>query len=152
MHLMSTLLQKPYKWLYIICLFYVSLNLCAQVGSIEGYITESKTGERLMFADVCLQIQETLTGTQSDLDGFYKIDSISVGTHTIIASWIGLEYQKESVQILANETIVLNFALREENYFICELPVNIYIPPLLDPENISTGATYRQSDIRRQIR
>ena len=67
-----------------LCLF--AYGIYAQTGSIRGKITDAKTGEAIMFANVLAK--ELSSGTTSDLDGNYSL-SLNEGTYTIEFSYVG---------------------------------------------------------------
>jgi outer membrane receptor protein involved in Fe transport len=79
-------------------------------GWIMGKVIDAANGETIIGASVT--IQGTTKGAASDLDGLFNIKDVPPGSYTLVASSIG--YSKvviENVQVVANEMILLNFAM-----------------------------------------
>ena len=80
-----------------------SLTICFAANStVQGYITDSNTGETLIGANIMLM--DTNMGIASDLDGAYMISDIPIGTYTLLAMFIGYEssnnFWKNSISFL----------------------------------------------------
>lgn len=58
----------------------------AQLGSISGTITDAKTGEAIIGANVI--IEGTSVGAASDIDGNYSIENVKPGTYKLNVSFI----------------------------------------------------------------
>lgn len=71
-----------------ILLFAVSSRLMSQTGTIEGVVTDGKTSETIIGANII--IEGTLTGIATDLDGKFILRA-PVGTHTIKIMFISYE-------------------------------------------------------------
>ncbi len=85
-----------YKKLLIFCLlFSLGFSIQAQEGSIRGNVLDKNSGEPIMFGNV--YIQGTTLGTTTDLDGFFTITNIPVGTYKLVASYVG--YDSTAVEI-----------------------------------------------------
>jgi len=67
----------------------ISLFAVAQNGKIKGLVTDEKTNEPLVGATVMLE--RTTTGTVTDFDGKYAIESVPPGTYTLRCSFISYE-------------------------------------------------------------
>jgi iron complex outermembrane receptor protein len=88
-----------------------SAALLAQTtGSVSGTVKTSD-GTPAEFVNVTLE--GTSKGTVADHHGNYKINNLNPGTYTIVASFIGLEGQKQSIEITAGQNQVVNFNLKE---------------------------------------
>ena len=68
----------------LMCAF--SFSLFGQKGNVRGSITDAKTGEPIMFANIL--IKETGNGDSSDFDGNYSL-SIEEGVYTLEFSYVG---------------------------------------------------------------
>ncbi len=64
--------------------------------TITGKITDTK-GNALMYASVF--IANTTLGTISDEHGDYRLSHIPLGQHTLVASYVGYEFQKISINV-----------------------------------------------------
>jgi len=100
----------------LICLITLSLTLFlnplhakAQTGKITGHITEQETGETL--PGVNLLLEGTTLGTTTDPKGNFTLDHIPAGSYKLIASFIGYATQQKTIDLKANQTVTINFAL-----------------------------------------
>ncbi len=86
--------------------------LLAQTGSIAGVVADDASGESLIGVNV--QIDGTLTGTSTDLDGRFQFDGLQVGRYDLVFSYIGFAQQTvRSVQVLQDEVTRLQIVLAE---------------------------------------
>jgi len=84
-----------------------------ETATITGKITDTK-GNPLIYASVF--IANTTLGTISDEHGDYRLGHIPLGQHTIVASYVGYEFQKVSINInmsLLNQDFQLKKATLE---------------------------------------
>ena len=84
----------------------LSTALAQNTGSINGYITDSRSGETLISANVA--ILELNRGTSTNTSGYYSITNLPTGTYTIVASYIGYRQFEQEVELEAGETVRLN--------------------------------------------
>ena len=75
---------------YTICL--------AANSTIQGYITDSKTGEALIGANIMLM--DTNMGIASDLDGAYIISDVPIGSYTLLAMFIGYDNLEKIISLM----------------------------------------------------
>ena len=74
--------------LLLICIL-ISFQNFAQT-SLTGKVTDEETGEPILFGTVSLYKDGSLvTGTDTDLDGFYNFPNIDPGTYEVEASYVG---------------------------------------------------------------
>lgn len=64
----------------------LSVSAAFGQGSLTGTVTDAKTGEPIIGANVV--IQSTTTGTATDLDGKFLISNIAAGTYNIQVSYV----------------------------------------------------------------
>jgi hypothetical protein len=95
-----------------------SLVSAAQRHTISGYVTDKKTGERLVNANV--YEQTTLKGSTANSFGFFSI-SLPAGKVTLVASFIG--YQPNAIEINLEKDVVFNFELLSSSDEIEEVVV-----------------------------
>jgi len=99
--------------LVLFLLLFVPLVLFAQKGKIVGTVTDARTGEPLIGANVI--IEGTLLGTATDFDGNILILNVGPGTYNLRATYVG--YQDlviEKIRVSVNLTTEINFQLQEE--------------------------------------
>ena len=90
----------------------VGWNLYAQDGKVSGFITDEKTGEALIGANVF--IAETGNGMSTDKNGYYVLQNIIPGSYNLIVSYIGYSTLKKEITLASNESIKMNLELRIE--------------------------------------
>ncbi|MFH0990139.1 MAG: TonB-dependent receptor [bacterium] len=93
-------------------LFFLAILPCvlfAQGVDIRGVISDSTTKEKIPFANI--YILGTSKGANANVDGFYLIAKVPVGTYEIAASAIGYGRKVVKVTVSGNAPIVLNFLL-----------------------------------------
>lgn len=95
-------------------LIFIGNVALAQTGIITGRVSGASNNEPVPFANVI--IQGTTTGGASDLDGNYKLTSLTPGLYNLEVSFIG--YKNETVfeiQVSNNKPAVVDFALEEDS-------------------------------------
>ena len=73
----------------IICVFcFISFNIAyaQNTGEIQGTIKDRRTQEPLI--GVAIQVEGTQKGTQSDVEGNFKISGISTGSYNLKATYV----------------------------------------------------------------
>ncbi|MGD8778391.1 MAG: TonB-dependent receptor [Ignavibacteria bacterium] len=80
-----------------------------QTGSIRGKVTDAKTGEALMGANIMLK--ETSTGVAANENGEYSLEKLSPGNYTLVIKYIGYSTKEETVEVVENRTVELNIEL-----------------------------------------
>src|SRR5688500_12249005 len=100
------------RFIYLLSFLVIShLTIQAQTtGSIRG---TGKTSDGNPAEFVNVSIEGTTKGAVAGSTGTYEIRNVAPGSHTIIASFIGLENQKQTVEVKAGETTSVDFVLRE---------------------------------------
>ena len=99
--------------LVLLLLIFIPLILFAQTGKIVGTVTDARTGEPLIGANVI--IEGTLMGTATDFDGIILILNVSPGTYSLRASYVGYQdVVMENIKVSVSLTTEINFELSEE--------------------------------------
>lgn len=111
------------KTFYLIGLFLLSgVLLRAQTtGSISGTIRTSDGGPA-EFVNVSLK--GTSKGDVADENGKYLINNVSPGSYTLVASFIGLENQQQTLVVTAGEKVEVNFILKETSEALQEVVIS----------------------------
>lgn len=76
-----------------------SLWLTAQTGTIRGNIYDKNTGEPILYANIFIEGTQFVTNSYSD--GFFSLNNVPVGTHTLLATYIG--YDSLKVEVIVTE-------------------------------------------------
>lgn len=93
--------------------FFIANGLYAQeTASVNGYVTDSSTGETLLLANVALL--EINRGASSNTSGYYTIPNIAPGTYTIAASYIGYRRSDIVITLEAGQNLRLDIDLLPE--------------------------------------
>jgi TonB-dependent starch-binding outer membrane protein SusC len=102
--------MKKTIFLALLVIQIVAMPLWAQqTRKVNGKVTDAKTGESLI--GVTIKIQNTQTGTITDIDGNYSLEIPNNNEQTILFSYIGYNEIIEPV----GERTVINVQLSELN-------------------------------------
>jgi TonB-dependent receptor len=93
--------------------FLIQTNLFSQKGGVKGVISDSKSEEVLIGANIL--IQGTDLGTSTDLDGSYVLQNISPGDYNLVFSYTSYKTQIVRVTIIKDEVVELAIKLEEES-------------------------------------
>ena len=77
---------------------------------IEGTITDVRTGDHLIGANVMLD--GTMLGAASDEKGYYLITNVPIGSYTVRAMFIGYESIEKEVRVEADKAYIIDIALK----------------------------------------
>ncbi len=114
-------ISKPMKKIFILLSFVLTINVCIaqKTYTLNGYITDSKSGEALIGATVYSPTYKR--GTATNAYGFYSV-SLPTDTGTVIFSFIG--YQPQMVKYKKTDTEKqLNIKLLEESSELTEVVI-----------------------------
>jgi len=106
------LTKKFYQLFFISTIFLTNMTF-GQSGNISGKVTDSQTGEPLPYSNILLV--STGFGTSAKVDGTFSIRNIPEGKYTIRVSYIGYKKIEETVEIVRNKTVELNFLMEPES-------------------------------------
>ena len=90
-------------------------------GQIKGKITDAKTGEALIGANIMLK--GTTTGATTNEEGEYFIEKLTAGTYTLVVKYIGYTTKEETVEVAANRTVEVNIELDPSAFDLNEVVV-----------------------------
>jgi hypothetical protein len=96
---------KAMKTLITVLLLIFWMQSASTQTSLAGKITDSATGEPILFAAVALYKSGVLiAGTETDFDGNYSFTEIDPGAYDVEVSYVGYEKQRiEGVSVLAGK-------------------------------------------------
>ncbi|WP_130274764.1 TonB-dependent receptor [Cecembia calidifontis] len=100
--------------LLLTALTMILVNLVyAQTGSIRGVVSDSKSGETIIGANVI--IEGTSMGVATGIDGDFEITRVEPGIYTVVVSFISYKTLRfEDIQVVAEKATVLNIVLEED--------------------------------------
>lgn len=106
----------------VLFLFLAAQTLFAQSGVIRGRVTDALTNEPILFATVALA--GTQTGTVTDLEGKYVLESLAPGLYTVEVSYVGYETRREfEIQVSSGRPVTLDFRLEARSTRLDEVVV-----------------------------
>lgn len=100
-----------YIFTFLIHLTFIVSSLSVQAqGRIEGNLLD-EVGTPLVGGTIL--IAPLNLGSISDQDGFFEIEDVPPGTHTLIATYLGYTSLEQEVQVQANELTKIVFQFSE---------------------------------------
>lgn len=116
--------------------------------SLSGKVTDAETGEELPFANVKIEKNGVLiTGTTTDLNGFYEVN-LEPGTYDVTIAFVGFDEQQiQGVRVMANKMNKLDVQL-SAGVTLSEVVVMDYSVPLVEAESCSQGQTITSKEIQ----
>ena len=131
----------------------IGLLLAAQVvafaqGTMKGTITDEKTGEPLMSANVVAkQGGQIMGGARTDFDGNYTIKGLQVGKYEIEVSYMGYATVKTEINVKASGFTVYNEKLAKSGQQLKEVVVKAQKVPVIEIGTPESGARISADDI-----
>jgi len=122
----NRLLSKYYRAIVLIGILIIQSGilfpLMAQTGSVSGKVKDARTGETLPGANIL--IEGTYTGSITDFDGNYKLESMKPGSYDIKVSFISYDPKLfKGVLVESGKNTQLNVMLTEATTAIAEVTV-----------------------------
>lgn len=100
-----------YIFTFLIHLTFIVSSLSVQAqGRIEGNLLD-EVGTPLVGGTILIAPHNL--GSISDQDGFFEIEDVPPGTHTLIATYLGYTSLEQEVQVQANELTKIVFQFSE---------------------------------------
>ena len=116
-----------------------------QVAIVSGRVTDARTGEGIIGANVSLT--GTTFGAAADLDGNYRV-ALPAGTYTVLVTAVGYSRFTQPLTLTAGQTLTLNVRMTEDAVGLDELVVTGYGAEQ-ERRNLSTSiVSVRGEDIR----
>ena len=97
------------KTFFIVLL--LSTHVFGQINTanVIGYVYDAKNGEAIPFCEISLKGSELKT--QTNLDGYFKIDSIPVGEYILNLFCLGYNRLDTTIHVQENDKLQLKFYL-----------------------------------------
>ena len=141
------------KILLPILILSVSSALSFSQTSLSGKVTDADTGEEIIFGTVAIFKNDVLlTGTETDLDGFYSITGLEAGVYEVVFSYTGYTDQKvtkvevpegKNTRLDAKLSSKINGRHRPTAIIQCFPYPNLY-----RADNLTQGFTFKSRQIR----
>ena len=140
---------------FIQTLFVVATMLFANptkpvVNNLSGKVTDSKSGEVLIFATVkVFQAGKFIQRTETDIDGNYFFSAPPVGLIDIEVQYVGYEaIMIKNFEIKLGKDHRLDLKMNIDNNILNEVQIVAYKVPLVEIDNTSQGTTITAEKIR----
>jgi len=98
-----------------------SSSLQAQNGMIRGFVYEKESGEPVIYTNVYLF--KTTYGAATDVNGYFAISKIPVGTYTLMVTYLGFDTLRMEVNVIENEIITKKLYLEKGSYMLEQVQV-----------------------------
>ncbi|MDX1636829.1 MAG: TonB-dependent receptor [Balneolaceae bacterium] len=117
-----------------------------QPASINGYITDSETGETLIAANVALE--GTRKGTSTNTSGYYTITDIAPGEYRLVVSYIGYRSYSEKITLEPGASLRRDIKLIPEGLQLEEIVVESEVEK---EEQKDIGVAQVQTELIKQV-
>jgi len=107
--------------LILVVLLSVPWIVQGQNGTVQGNVTDARTGDALPGANIV--VQGLSLGTATGRDGDFTIDNVPMGTRRIEVRFIGYSPMIQEVTVSLGETVTINFQLEEDVLLLDEIVV-----------------------------
>jgi outer membrane receptor protein involved in Fe transport len=102
--------MKSFFTILIILVFSFS-GFSHDLGTIKGIVTDAKTGETIIGANLILS--NTMLGTSTDIEGKFEFRNLHVGQYSMIISYVGYKSIEKTVQVKSDEITNIHIELEE---------------------------------------
>lgn len=105
----------------LIILFFPLRGIAQQTASLNGYVSNTKTGETLISANVALK--DSRKGTSTNTSGYFTLTNIPAGTYTVVATYVGFQRFEKEITLEPGENKRLDIKLKPQGYQMEEVVV-----------------------------
>lgn len=102
----------------LIVLILLSVINAGTTGKLAGRITDKKTGEPLVGANVFIKSTTSNIGASTDIDGYYHILNLPPGNHDVVISYLGYAKTERKISIKVDHTTNLDLQLSSEEIYV----------------------------------
>ncbi|MBT1706026.1 TonB-dependent receptor [Chryseosolibacter indicus] len=107
--------------LYLFFFLISTGTILAQTGNVSGSVKTSD-GQPASFVNVYLKGANK--GTITDTEGNFEITKVKPGNYTLVASFVGLQTQTQTVDVKDNQTTEASFTLEEDGQELKEVVIS----------------------------
>lgn len=104
--------HRLWSGIFVLAILGIFINpaLAGETGRIRGRVTDAKTGQTLIGANIV--VEGTMLGAATDVNGEYLISNVPAGKQTLVISYIGYQTQRRTdVVVIVDQTITEDFRL-----------------------------------------
>jgi hypothetical protein len=81
----------------------LATTITAQTGTVRGFVYEKGSGEPMLFINVFLK--GTTIGAATDVNGYFSITKVPVGTHTLVVTALGFDTTYKQVTVARDQIL-----------------------------------------------
>lgn len=112
---------------FVLCFVLIILNTQSYAqkeseANIYGHVLDASNHEHLPFVNI--YIKGTTIGTATNENGHYILEHLPVGTHTVVASFMGYKTVERQVTLKANNSVEMNFTMEENSVMMKDVVVS----------------------------
>ncbi len=114
------------KQITLLLIIFLSLNVLAQPlkQTVRGVVVDKQTKIPLIGATIILKNSNPIIGTTTDIDGYFKFDSIELGRQEFIVQFVGYnESILNNILITSGKEVFLNIELQENVFSLNEVVI-----------------------------
>lgn len=100
-----------------------TFQVVAQTGSIRGTVSDAKSKEPIIGANVIIKGVNPVLGSATDVEGQFEINAVATGKHIVEISYLSFKTQEVEITVYPNQTVVLNTSLEEDVATLNEVKV-----------------------------
>jgi len=118
-------------------------------GSLEGFVKDLETGEAIIFGTVSLLKDDVpVTGTDTDLNGYYSFNGVTPGTYDVEVTYVGYQPQRQTgVLVSGGRTVEINFEI-SAGIQLNVVEIIEYKVPLFEKDQTEGGRTVTRENIQ----
>lgn len=118
---MKHVLKKSLFFLFLITSI-STLKAQDNTGTVRGFVYDKTSGEPILFTNVYLK--GTTMGASTDVNGFYSITRIPVGTYTLMSTYLGYDTAMAQITIKPGSIISQQLFLNKSSISLNEIQVS----------------------------
>lgn len=121
------------------------ITLAQQTATVNGYITDARTGETLIAANVALK--NTTKGTSTNTSGYFTLPSVPPGSYTLLVSYIGYRPYETKITLESNESLRLDIKLQPKGYRMEE----VVVESKREQQEINIGTSEMETEFIKKV-
>jgi hypothetical protein len=101
----------------------ITSAIAGQTGTFRGFVLEKENEAPIPYANITLK--GTKIGKSSDINGFYQITEIPVGTYTAVFSFLGFETIEVEIKIRKDRITTLKVYMEPATQLLDDVVINV---------------------------
>lgn len=110
-----------------------------RVQTIKGRVVDKESKTPLAGVTVIVTDAQPVQGAATDIDGYYHIDSVAVGKHSLAATYVGYNsFSATDIIVSSAKEVVLNLDMEEASVKMAEVEIKVKRDHINDMAIVST--------------